>query len=297
MGQNGVNNVTVDDYNCLTEKIDPTHVLLRNKLDALHKSLKRYVADGVIIAFSGGVDSAFLVWAAQKTLVQGNGKVLALTTKSPSMPQTDLDDAIAFAAEIGMTHRIEKSREFSDARYLANDVRRCYYCKSELFRITSDLALNSDYRWVLYGYNASDTDDFRPGHMAAIEHKVVAPLKDAGLTKTEIRDVLHANKIELSEKPASPCLSSRIMTGIPLETRHLKAVAAQEKLLKEAGCRVFRVRVCRSDSDYFLRIETLPQSFSRVMAIKDRLLDDGKKRGYRWVVLDLDGYKTGGGNS
>ena len=291
-----INDSIVRTQHILSDHIDANRTELLEKLDRFAAILEKYVSQGAIIAFSGGVDSAFLVWAAKKISEQIGGRILALTTQSASTPDADLKDAVQFAKNLGVMHRIEKSNEFNDPRYLVNDDQRCYYCKSELFRITSDIALSDEYRWVLYGYNASDQGDFRPGHRAAIEHKVAAPLFEAGLDKAEIREVLRANKIELAEKPASPCLSSRIMTGIRIADRHLEAVAVMEGLLREARCRVYRVRLCQTGEDYFLRIETHPDEFSTVLSIKEKLVAEGRKRGYRWVVLDLEGYKTGGGN-
>lgn len=265
------------------------------KFVALRSLLQRYLETGAVIAFSGGVDSAFLLWAAETVRKESGGSLVALTALSPSMSRVDREDAVHFAKDLGIDHITEESHEVSLPEYSANDRNRCYYCKSELFRIARDVAKKRGFQWILYGYNSSDTSDFRPGHQAALENGVRSPLHEADLNKEEIRAIMRWNNLELSEKPASPCLSSRIMTGVPISAQKLNDVEALESILKRNGMRVFRVRLCGKEPDYFVRIETNPGEMLNVLKVRDQLVREGKRRGYRWVTLDLGGYKTGGG--
>lgn len=265
------------------------------KFRQLQTLLKSYLTDGAVVAFSGGVDSSFLLWTAEKVRRKHGGALTALTTVSPSLPRKDMDDAKRFAKQIGVNQVWEDSREFLKDEYLRNDKNRCYYCKSELFQITKKHINALKYRWVLYGYNASDCNDVRPGHRAALENGVVSPLAEVGLTKKEIRSVMHHYQLELADKQASPCLSSRVMTGIPITKVRLEDIEALESILRKGGLNTFRVRLCSQGRIYFLRIEVSPSEMLRVLGIREELLQEGQSRGYRWVTLDLGGYRMGGG--
>jgi uncharacterized protein len=268
---------------------------VERKFSALRSSLKGYLKEGAVIAFSGGVDSAFLLWTAEKVRKVCGGSLVALTTLSASLSNVDREDAIHFAKSLGVDHVLEESGEVASPKYRRNDPNRCYYCKTELFRIARDIAEQRKFRWVLYGYNASDRADFRPGHLAALENNVQSPLYDAGLSKEEIRSIMRRNDIELSEKAASPCLSSRIMTGIPISPQRLNDVEAIESVLKRNGMKVFRVRLCGKEPEYFVRIEVAQEEMPEALKVRDQLVREGRQRGYRWVTLDLEGYKMGGG--
>jgi uncharacterized protein len=268
------------------------------KLSSLRSALSQTVPEGVLVAFSGGMDSAFLLWAAEQVRAEKGGRVVALTTTSPSTPAQDKEDATAFSGRLGVEHIWRKSREMLLAEYSRNDRERCYHCKAELFRITADVAQESGLRWVLYGYNASDQGDDRPGQRAAEESGVLTPLSDAGLTKPEIGFLMRQAGLPLSGKPASPCLSSRIMTGIEITSQRLKDVEEMEAILRRAGISTLRVRVCRDESGhFFLRVEVPPEEMTGVLACREDLQQAGAERGYRWVTLDLGGYRTGGGVS
>ena len=207
-------------------------------------------------------------------------------------------DAEAFTAELNIPHLWRESQELSDPRYLRNDRERCYHCKAELFRIAEEITREQKLRWILYGYNASDHSDDRPGHRAALEAGVLAPLSEAGLTKPEIRHLMAKAGLPMADKPASPCLSSRIMTGIPVTPNRLEDVAALEQTLRESGVQNLRVRVCRTDDgEGFLRVEVPPEEMARVLDCRLELQKESQSRGYRWITLDLGGYKTGGGVS
>ena len=265
------------------------------KLQRLEDDLGRLLQDGLIVAFSGGVDSAFLLWAAERARREKGGDLVALTTESASLPAADRTDALEFVRGLGTEHLLRTSDELRDEAYTRNDDDRCYHCKAGLFRIAESIAGERGLRWIAYGYSASDIGDVRPGHRAALEHGVRAPLADAGLTKDEIRTLMRAHDLRLAEKPASPCLSSRIMTGLEITPERLDDVEALEAILHTGGILVCRVRICREEASGFLRVEVAPEEMSRLLDLRDELLREARKRGYRWVTLDLEGYRMGGG--
>ena len=268
----------------------------QTKYKNLIELLRPKIAEGLIVAFSGGVDSAFLLWAAEQTRREFGGRLLAVTAVSPSLAQVEKEDAQKFAESLGVEHIFEESEEFSNPAYLSNDGNRCYHCKTELFRLSANLGERFDYKWVAYGYNASDRGDFRPGHAAANENNVLSPLNDADLTKDDIRSLLRANGLSLSEKAASPCLSSRLMTGVRITPKKLKDVEEMEIILRRGGLKVFRVRLHEDDKNRFLRLEVAPEEISKAVELRDELVRLGQALGYRWVTLDLAGYRTGGAN-
>jgi len=197
---------------------------------------------------------------------------------------------------LGVEHVFQESEEFANPEYLKNDNRRCFHCKTELFRLSGTLSQQRGYKWIAYGYNASDRGDLRPGHAAALESNVLSPLNDANLTKDDIRALMRANSLNLADKPASPCLSSRLMTGVQITPQKLKGVEEVEKLLRGGGMRVFRVRLHENGESRFLRLEVAPDELSRALEMRDELVKLGRGLGYRWVTLDLAGYQMGGGN-
>ena len=275
---------------------DPSQA--RRKLGLLRRQLEPLLPGGVLVAFSGGVDSALLVWVAHDLASRKGGRVVALTTTSASTPEGDRADAEAFTGSLGVPHLWRESGEVGNPEYSRNDRDRCYHCKVELFRIGEAVAKEEGLKWLLYGYNASDRGDDRPGHRAATEAGALSPLAQAGLTKSEIRLLMRDAGLSLAGKPASPCLSSRIMTGIPVTPERLRDVEAMEEILRRAGIETLRVRVCEAQGgDPFLRVEVGPGDMERVMACREELNEAGTDRGYRWVTLDLGGYRTGGGVS
>lgn len=275
---------------------EPDPSVAREKLNALRADLASRLEEGVLVAFSGGMDSAFLLWAAHSVQAESGGKLVALTTTSPSTPRADKNDAFEFAGWLGVSLVWRESREMDLTEYTCNDRDRCYHCKNELFRVAEEVARAEELRWLLYGYNASDHSDDRPGHRAAQEHEVRSPLSDAGLTKAEIRLLMREAEVPLADKPSSPCLSSRLMTGVEVTPDRLRDVEALEDVLREAGLGVFRVRVCADGTGgHFVRVEVAPEEMGAVLACREALQETGAARGYRWVTLDLGGYRTGGG--
>jgi len=282
--------------NISNTKIEKLSSEIDAKLNQLLVVMRDYVRDGVLITFSGGVDSAFLVWAAHKVLSEfSEGRAVALTTNSASMPAQDRDDAAKITNQMNIPHIWRESKEMDNPAYTNNDEMRCYHCKTELFIIAQQEAEKNGLKWIMYGYNASDISDIRPGHQAAIENGVLHPLADIGFSKEDIRTILKNESIEIAEKAASPCLSSRISHGISVSSGKLADIAAMENLLHREGIKVCRVRINESGNDLFLRIEAHPDEVKKVLAIKEALDKEGRKRGYKWVTLDLFGYGTGGG--
>jgi uncharacterized protein len=265
------------------------------KYRALCEALRPRLEHGLIVAFSGGVDSAFLLWSAEQERKASGGRLLAVTAQSASLARAEKEDAERFARQLGVEHRWEESRELSNPDYLRNDGLRCYHCKTELFRITGALKAQDGYRFVAYGYNASDRLDARAGHRAAQENDVVAPLAEAGLTKGDIRSLMRAFGIPMAEKPAGPCLSSRLMTGVAVTPEKLRHVEEMECLLRGLGVREARVRLHEQGDRRFLRIEVGPLDMAKVVASHAELVLEGAARGYDRVLLDLAGYRMGGG--
>ena len=250
----------------------------------------------MIVTFSGGVDSGFLLYASKIAKEKFGGKLIALTTLSESMPLNDKEDAKRFTSMNDIEHIWQSSNEINDENYIKNDELRCYYCKTELFHIAKKVAREKNYKWIAYGYNSSDYTDIRPGHIAAVENQILYPLAECNLSKDEIRKIMRENNFELADKPASPCLSSRIMTNVNVTKEKLNDLNELENILRVNGLKIFRLRLHENDGNKFLRLEVLQQEMEKAFKIKDILLIEAKQRGYKWITLDLEGYKRGGGN-
>lgn len=269
---------------------------LASKYEGLRGQLRGYLKGGLLVAFSGGVDSAFLVWAAEQERRKAGGRLLALTTSSASLASAERADVESFVQQFRLDHCWVNSRELESAAYLVNDNSRCYHCKSELFRICGEVAAERGLEHIAYGYNASDIGDTRPGHRAAIENGIASPLADAGITKEDIRQLMRTNGLELADKPASPCLSSRLVTGVAITSEKLRAVDELESILRDRGLHIFRVRVHEMNGSRFVRLEVAPEEMDRTFTLRNEVTSAAKKLGFRWVTLDLEGYRTGGGN-
>lgn len=248
--------------------------------------LRRF--DDLLVAFSGGVDSGVLLAVAHDVL---GDRVVALTTDSASMPRRELAAATAFASELGVRHIVAGSDELSRQSYIRNDRDRCYVCKQTLFEICESVAQREGLSAIAYGYTADDAQDYRPGHRAAAEFRVHAPLFDAGLGKKEIRDIARRMHLSLAEKPASPCLSSRIPYGSEVTPEKLRQVEAMEELLGTLG-----FGVCRARFDgNLMRIELQPDEIARAARpeVRGRILERAREVGVKLVMLDLEGFRTG----
>jgi uncharacterized protein len=259
---------------------------LEEKESLLFSSLAE--CSSIIVALSGGTDSAFLAWAAQQTLGE---RALSITALSPSFSAHDRAMVEEFVSKLGVRHEFIETRELENPAYRANAADRCYFCKDELFSELDELAHARGFAAVSYGVNADDALDFRPGHRAAAEHQVLAPLLDAGLRKAEIRLLSQRAGLPTWDRPASACLASRLPYGTEVTPERLALVERGEAALRELGFRQFRVRLHDNLARVEISPEEMPRAFSPQMAaaIADRL----KIAGFTYVSLDLEGYRQG----
>lgn len=257
------------------------------KMAALHASLRSM--QSVIVAFSGGVDSAVVLKAAVGALPRE--RVLAVTGRSPSVPAAEIAGVDRLAAEIGAAHEFIDTHEFEDASYLANPTNRCYYCKTELYTHLSRLAADRGFAAVVNGVNADDLGDFRPGLEAAREHRVRAPLAECGIRKPEVRQIAAVLSLSVHDKPASPCLSSRVQYGEAITPEKLRRIDAAETLLRDLGFRECRVR----HHDNLARIEVPAAELARFAetGLRERVERGLRELGYQYVTLDLRGFRSG----
>jgi uncharacterized protein len=258
----------------------------RSALDARLRQLGR-----TLVAYSGGVDSAFLAWSAHRVI----GKdMLAVIADSPSLARTHLSDAVDFAREHDIPLEIIATQELDRLEYQRNDGNRCFHCKDELFTVMDDFRLAHGYATVAYGVNVDDQGDYRPGQLAAQRHNVAAPLLDAGLAKQDIRDLARAANLGVWDKPASACLSSRIEYGRPVTREALEAVERGEDALRTLGFRQFRVRHHGEIVRVEISREELHRALDPNMAAEFTRIF--KELGFRFVTLDLEGFRSGSMN-
>jgi pyridinium-3,5-biscarboxylic acid mononucleotide sulfurtransferase len=248
--------------------------------------------DSLLVAYSGGADSAYLAWAAHQAL---GDRALAVTALSASYSRYDREQAESCARAAGFRHELIPTREFDNPLYVANNADRCYHCKDELFDRMEALAAERDFRAIAYGINADDTRDFRPGHRAARQHRVLAPLLDAGLAKSEIRLLSRRAGLPTWDRPASACLSSRVPYGTAVTPGLLEKIERAESALRSLGFRQFRVRA----HGELARIELAQDELSRGLdpAVAPQLAARLKSLGFAFVTLDLEGYRQGSLNS
>lgn len=242
----------------------------------------------LIVALSGGADSAYLAWAANRAL--GN-QTLSATALSPSFASHDKEIVRRFVEKLALRHQFIETHEMENPAYRANEPDRCYFCKDELFSALDNLARSGGFAAIAYGVNADDTLDFRPGHRAATQHQVLAPLLDAHLTKSEIRALSQRAGLPTWDRPASACLASRVPYGTEVTPERLALIERGESALRELGFRQFRVRIHDNLARVEISQDEMPRALSQEMAaaIAERL----KSAGFAYVALDLQGYRQG----
>jgi uncharacterized protein len=246
----------------------------------------------VLIAYSGGVDSAYLAWAAHQSL---GDRMLAIIADSPSLARTQLADAIAFAREQAIPLEVVATSELDRPEYVRNDAQRCFFCKDELFTLMEELRVARGFDAIAYGVNLEDQGDFRPGQKAASAHHIVAPLLDAALTKEEIRALARSARLRIWDKPASACLSSRIEYGRPVTRQALEAVEKGEDRLRALGFRQFRVRHHGEIVRIEIARDELPRALDLAMAAEFTSIFQAL--GFKFVTLDLAGFRSGSMNA
>lgn len=261
-------------------------VSLANKgayLERLLRELER-----VVVAYSGGVDSAFLASAAHDAL---GADSLAVTAVSPSLARREFDAALALARERGWNHLVVETAEVAREEYARNAADRCYWCKTELFEVLAPIAAERDAH-IVTGTNSDDAGDYRPGLRAAGEHEVRAPLLEAGLTKADVRALSATLGLPTADKPASPCLASRFAYGVRVTPEGLRRIDRAEEVIHELGFRVFRVR----DHGDLARIEVPAEEIERAATLREHVTKELRALGYRYVTLDLGGFRSGSMN-
>jgi len=252
--------------------------------------LRRNLASlpSLIVALSGGADSAYLAWAAHAELGE---RALSITALSPSYSAHDRSVVTDFVSQFGLRHEFVQTHEVENPAYRANAADRCYFCKDELFNVLDSLAGARDFAAIAYGINSDDTSDFRPGHRAASEHRVLAPLLDAGLHKSEIRALSQRAGLPTWDRPASACLASRVPYGTEVTPERLALIERGESALRALGFRQFRVRL----HDNLARVEIAPDEMPRAMSTEmaGKIAAQLKTAGFAYVALDLEGYRQG----
>jgi uncharacterized protein len=257
------------------------------KLEALQGIIKSM--DSAIVAFSAGVDSTFVAAVAADVL---GDRALAVTGVSPSIPASEVEEAKELAARIGIRHVLLDTSEMDRPGYVENTPQRCYHCKTELYSLLEEMAQREGYAFVLDGCNMDDLGDHRPGRVAASEHAVRSPLIEAGFTKADIRALSRERGLPTWDKPAMACLSSRIPYGTPVTVESLDQIGAAEAFLRQLGLRQLRVR----HHGEVARIEVEPQDVALVVDRRDRIVTRFKNLGYKYVTLDLAGFRSGSMN-
>ena len=260
------------------------------KQEKLFASLRQL--ESVLVAFSGGADSAYLAWAAHQALGE---RALAITALSASFSRHDREQAETFIVTTGLRHEFIETDELANPLYVANNADRCYHCKDELFGRMDELARTRGFAAIAYGINADDTRDFRPGHRAAHEHHVLAPLLNAELCKGEIRFLSQRAGLTTWNRPASACLSSRVPYGTAVTPELLEKIDRAEAVLRALEFRQFRVRA----HGELARIEIAPEELARGFEpeISRKISEGVKSAGFSFVTLDLEGYRQGSLNS
>ncbi|HUO17126.1 MAG TPA: ATP-dependent sacrificial sulfur transferase LarE [Verrucomicrobiae bacterium] len=263
---------------------------VRDKQSALETELRRM--GPVLVAYSGGVDSAYLAWIAHRVL---GDEMLAVIADSASLARTQLADAIAFANEHAIPIEVIATAELDRPEYARNDGQRCFQCKDELFSMMEKLCVTRGFESIAYGVNVDDQGDFRPGQDAAKQHQIAAPLVTAGLTKQDIRTLAHQAGLRIWDKPASACLSSRIEYGRPVTREALAVIERGEDAIRALGFRQFRVR----HHGEMVRIEIAQEEMERALSpnMAAEFAAIFRALGFKFITLDLEGFRSGSMNT
>jgi uncharacterized protein len=261
--------------------------LKQDKLFSILRDMRQ-----VIVAYSGGTDSAYLAWAAHQAL---NDRALAITADSPSIPESHKKDAAEFARECGFRHEFIPTYEFENPDYIKNAPDRCFHCKDELFHRLEQIAAERGFNNIVYGVNVDDLGDYRPGQKAAKIHQVKAPLVEAGLTKQEIRELSRIAGLSTWDRPAAACLSSRIPYGTPVTIENIRTIERGEEEIKALGFRQFRVRFHGELVRLEIAKNELPRALTMEMAAAFTAIF--KPLGFHYVTIDLEGYRQGSLNA
>ncbi len=274
-----------------TEKLSPVTKLsptTEEKYQQMRALIRGF--GSVLVAYSGGVDSALVMAIAYREL---GDKALACIGVSPSYPTREMRNAVKLAEELGVPYRLVDTEEHLDPNYAANPTNRCYFCKSELHDQLHKVAADEGWNVVLDGNNASDVGDFRPGMQAARERGVRSPLLEANISKAEVREIAHALGLPVWDKPAMACLSSRVPHGVAITPQLLRQIESAEDVLVDLGFQQFRVR----HHNEVARIELPAEDFARAIQHHATISDGIKAAGYRFVALDLAGFRSGSLNT
>jgi pyridinium-3,5-biscarboxylic acid mononucleotide sulfurtransferase len=269
-------------------QLDPAELIA--KQEELFRALRRLRR--VIVAYSGGTDSAYLAWAAHQVL---GADAIAITADSASIPTSHKRDAEAFARKCGFRHEYIETREFENPEYVKNDKDRCFHCKDELFKRLEGYANERGFTHIVYGVNKDDLGDYRPGQRAAKIHEVLAPLVEAGLTKAEIRELSRSAGLSTWDRPAAACLSSRVPYGTPVTIETIHTIEQGEEAVRALGFRQFRVRF----HGEIVRIEIARDELPRALTLESAQAFTAifRQLGFLYVTLDLEGYRQGSLNA
>ncbi len=268
----------------MAKELEQTELTAASLLERLEAVLSQL--ESVVVAYSGGVDSALLAVAANRVL---GDAALAVTAVSPALAARELDGAIKLAQQFGLRHRTLQTGELEREEYVANAPNRCYFCKTELYSHLCELAEAEGYAWVANGANLDDLGDYRPGLLAASENRVRSPLVEAGLDKPAVRKIAQYLALPVWDKPAQPCLSSRVPYGIPVTRETLARIEQAEDYLKSLGLQEVRAR----HHENHCRVEVGESEMELAFAHRREIAVNLKKIGYLWVSLDLSGLRSG----